>query len=1040
MAFAATAAQREMWHLDQVSGAGAALSIPVAWRLRGPLDEQALQAALRQVLGASEGLRTSFGEQDGEVLAHIMPVPESCLAVEDLADSAGADQRLASFAAEPFDLTTGPLLRGLLLRLPDGDRLLALLFHHIAVDAWSLEQIGLDLAQAYRSALDQGQPDVLAPRVSLEETVQRINSWRQDPAWLKELDYWAAQLRGLTGHADLPGDGADARPGFAAQVIGRPLAAETARRLTPLARNLGLTQFQLLFAIYAGTLARWANQDDLVVAVPVSNRGSSGAQDQSLLAVELLPIRVRLTGDPAFSDVASEIRRLLIEAMKHGSPTLSEIQRRCQSESGHQIDGLSDLVLTYQTHRGEGLELAGVHCQQVPVVTETSLYRLACHVDQYDDELRIELRSRVLGAADLASLWERLAAVADAVTASPALALSAWPVLRPGEPWRIDGGPVPASASAAAETIPQLFLDASVDFAEALAVETATERLTYWQFRRRVLGLAARIEAAPAARGEPVAVCVGRGSATLAAMHAVFLAGRVYLPLDRTWPAGRMRLILEDADVSCVICDESTASLPALGGLTTIMAGPDAGVGGSLPPVRPAAADPAYLIYTSGSSGTPKGVLVEHGALGWLVTSMRELLNGAAVERILASTASVFDISLVELLLPVALGATCVVADDEAARDPMLLAEFIAARRIDFAQATPTFWSALLEHLSVRIPVAVAAGEPLPGSLRDRMLAIADLALNGYGPTETTIYATVWRLEADVPVAIGAPLPGASAWVLDRWDRPCVPGATGQLLLGGAGVARGYLERDGALTGQRFLDGLATVTQERVYRSGDLASHSAEGLLFVQGRQDDQVKIRGIRVELGEIEAVLQAVDGVAAAAAVVFGRGEHNRALAAFVQPQRGTPDELPAELPADLRERIRAALADQLPNAVRPQVILPVSAMPLMSSGKVDRVELARRAQATPSPPAETSVPGDELLATVTSTFAEVLGLASVGPGADFFGLGGDSMGAARVVAKMRRRFSVPLSLQTFLDGPTASDMASTIRSGLAGSVRGS
>ncbi len=1034
MAFAATAEQREMWHLDQVLGAGAALNVPVAWRLRGPLDEQALHTALRQVMDANEGLRVSFGEQDTELLASIMPVPRSCLEVEDLADPAGADQRLASFASEPFDLGAGTLLRALLLRLPDGDRLLALLFHHIAVDAWSLDQIEEDLGQAYQAALDHRQTAGSVPPVPLEETVRRVNAWRQDPAWRQELDYWADQLRGVTGHADLPGDTASARPTeFAAQVIERPLAAATARRLTALARSLGLTQFQLLFAAYAGTIARWANQGDLVLAVPVSNRGGAGAQAQSLLAVDLLPIRVNLAGDPPFSEVAGEIRRLLIEAMKHGSPTLSEIQRRCQSETGHQIDGLSDLVLTYQAHRGEGLDLAGVHCHQVPVTTTTSLYRLACHIDAYDDDdIRIELRSRVLGAADLASLSERIAAVADAVTQNPALALSDWPVLLPAESPGIAGGPAPASPP---EGIPGLFLDTSVEFAETLAVETAAERLTYWQLRRSVLGLAARIEAAPAARGEPIAVCVSRGSATVTAMHAVFLAGRVYLPIDRTWPQGRMRLILGDAGARCVICDETTASLPAFSGVTKIMAAPAAGGGSPLPQARPASTDPAYLIYTSGSSGTPKGVLVEHGTLGWLIASMRELLSAAPVERVLACTATVFDISLVELLLPVILGATCVVADDEAARDPMLLAEFIAARRIDFAQATPTFWAALLEHLKVRIPVAVAAGEPLPGSLRDRMLAVADLALNGYGPTEATIYATMWPLEADVPVAIGRPLPGASAWVLDRWDRPCVPGTTGQLLLGGAGVARGYLERDGALTRDRFLDGLATVTQERAYRSGDLASCSPAGTLFVHGREDDQVKVRGNRVELGEIEAVLQAVDGVAAAAAVVFGRGD-NRALAAFVQPQLSTPD----GLPADLQQRIRTALAHSLPSAVRPQVILPVGAMPLTSSGKIDRVELARRAHASPSLPAETSAPADELLAAVTATFAEVLGLPAVGPLADFFGLGGDSMGAARVVAKMRRRFGVPMSLQTFLDGPTASDVAITIRSSMAGSRSGS
>lgn len=1025
MAFAATPAQRELWHLDRVAAAGAALNVPVAWRISGPLDEAALHTALRSMIRTHDALRASFHDRDGELMVDIGPVPRRCLDAEDVPADADPDQRLASFAAEPFDLAEGPLMRGLLLRLPGGDRLLALRFHHIAIDAWSLDLIEQDLGRSYRTASTA--PTSTAPT---EAAARRVNALRQHSSWRDDLDYWADRLRGVPAQIPIPGDARAAS--FGAQVFERPLAATTGRRLSALGRRLGMTSFQLLFAAYAGTIARWLNRNDFVLNVPVSSRGDGEAQATVLLLVHLLPIRVELTTDHAFSHLVDEVRQRLIEAIEHGSPTLSEIQRRCQSDAGGQLDGLSDLIVTYESYSGDGLELDGARCQRVPVVTATSLYRLACHIEQQgDDDIRIELRSRVLAAEDLASLWARLAAVLDAVAEDPMLPLSRWPVLLPGEPRVVAGHP---TSDLARENIPRLFLDTSVDLPEAPAVEAGDAHLNYWQLRRRALGLAARIEAAGASQGEPVAVCISRGTSLVTAIHAVFLAGCVYLPLDRSWPPGRMRLILGDARARYVLCDETTADLPALSGMMKITTEP-AGGGGVIPPDLPAGTHAAYLLYTSGSSGTPKGVLVEHAALGRLIASMRDVVHGTDVARVLACTAATFDIALVELLLPVALGATCVLADDETARDPMLLAELIASRRIDFVQATPTVWSALLEHLTVRIPVAVAAGEPLPGRLRDQMLAAADRAFNGYGPTEATIYSTIWPLEPGVPVSIGRPLPGTWAWVLDRWDQPCAPGVIGRLLLGGAGLARGYVEHDGEPMRNRFIDGLATLTSQRAYWSGDLASWSADGLLFLHGREDDQVKIRGNRVELGEIEAVAAGVEGVADVAAVAFSRGEHSHGLAAFVQPRHPTKD----GFPVGLEQRIRAAFADNLPSAVRPRLIVPVSALPLLSSGKTDRKELARRAEAVPTVPDAPPADTDELLAKVAAAFAEALNLPWVDPQANFFGLGGDSITAARVVAKVRQRFGAALSLRAFLAGPTATDVASAIRGGVTGSQRG-
>ncbi|MEU5384085.1 non-ribosomal peptide synthetase [Kitasatospora cineracea] len=1027
MTLFATAAQRELWHLDQYAGTGSTLNVPAAWRITGDLDATALATAVDTVVARHESLRTAFRPHDDGPILEVGPAPTGSLTTAQVTDPSELPDLVRRFHAAPFDLTTGRPAAALLVRSPDGEHLLALSIHHTAVDAWSLGIIEAELGEAYRIAVQGVAPDRTV-RHPLGAAVRELAARQQSPQWEEALNHWRSELHGLPGAPALPGAlGRDSRLGFDARRIRCQLPSELRSRLTGLSRALDATVFQLLAAAYVGVLGRWANCDDFVIGVPVADRVGDTLQSTVLFATNVAPIRVRLGGNPDFAGLVDQVRRRLTSAITHSVTPLSEILRVTGSGSGEDVASLAALAITYRNRPGRGLRLDGLSCQPYRVEAASSLYQLACHVEQDDEALWLEIEGRAFGPEDLEGLWQRLLAALDLVTRRPDTALADWPTLL-----STDRRPAPAVLPAPAGTVVDAFLRNAAELPQHPAVIDRHGQVTYWQLRRQAQAVATHLAERGARPGEAVAVCVRRGAGTLAALLGVMLAGCVYLPVDPEWPTARMRTVLDDAGVRQVVHDVETAFHPGLAGRTGTPAwseaAPTAPTAG-----RPGPDGPAYLLYTSGSTGQPKGVLVRHAALTRLIAVMRGLAVGTSVGRVLATTTITFDISLVELLLPMTTGATCVIADEETVRDPMLLARWITEQRIDFAQATPTLWSALLEQLDAQIPLAVTAGEPLSAELRDRLVKATGRAFNGYGPTEATIYATVWPLEPGCPVSIGTPVEGTAAWVLDRWGRPCATGAVGQLYLGGEGLAEGYLNRP-ELTEERFPDHLPAVTAERVYATGDLASWGKDGLLYLHGREDHQIKLRGFRIELGEVESVLTRAEGVAAATVVPYTRGEGQQGLAAFVRPVAPRADGLLA--PA-VEHGIRELLAGELPEYMRPRLILPVDELPVTGSGKTDRGALVQLAEAGAHREAEDQPPATPLHAQVSALWSELLGIIGPGDHESFFDLGGDSLGAARLVARLRKNFGITLPLRTFVKNPTVDGIVRLIHAEERGSV---
>ncbi|MFD0570738.1 condensation domain-containing protein [Kitasatospora gansuensis] len=506
------------------------LNVPLAWRILGDLDQVALAAAIHAVVARHEALRTAFRPQDDIPVLDVRPPAEALLTVRQLTGPADLPELLAAFYARPFDLSSGRPLAALLLRLSDGESVLALNVHHAAIDAWSTGIVEAELGAAYRLA-HRDQPLDLTTRYSLAEVVEELNGRHGSAAWAADLAHWVTQLRDVPGVVALPGaldrdDGA----GFTAQQIRRRLPDGVRQKLTALARELDATEFQLLFAAYAGLLGRWANRDDFVLGVPMADRSSEMLQGAVLFATNVAPIRVRLADDPTFAELVGRVRRQLIDAIGRTSTPLSEILRAVNSGASEDVAGLAGLAMTYRNRPGQGLGLDGLVCEPYPVSTGRSLYQLACHIEHGDDGLVVQLEGRALDQDQLDGLWQRLVAVLAAVTDHPTAALSSWPTGLAGD--------LPDRAAAARPetgTVVDRFLRTAAELPQAVAVADPEQQLSYWQLRRQVQAVAGRLTEAGLRPGEVVAVCVGRGVGAVAALLGVMHAGGVYLPVDKAW-------------------------------------------------------------------------------------------------------------------------------------------------------------------------------------------------------------------------------------------------------------------------------------------------------------------------------------------------------------------------------------------------------------------------------------------------------------------------------------------------------------------------
>lgn len=1030
VALPASFAQQRLWFLDQLEGAGSAYHMPVALRLRGTLNPQALVDSLAAVVRRHEVLRSRFETVDGAPLlrADVAVPPMDVVDLSGLpADERAAEleRRIHEHAAAPFDLARGPLFRATLLRL-DAAELAALLnMHHIVSDGWSMGVLARDWSALYNAAI-HGHADPL-PALTIQYA--DYAAWQRGHLSVAcQIDYWRTQLAGAPALLELPTD--RPRPAvqrFTGDTLTVHYDAALGRSLKQLADQSGVSLYMLLLAAFAVLLMRHSGQRDIVVGSPTANRARSEVEPLIGFFVNTLVLRLPLGADQPFADFLATVRARALEAYAHQDVPFEQLVEELRPQRNLSYAPLFQVMFSLQNTPPVTPELAGVEVAEIAVRQGMAKFDLTLSVTERADglEAAFEYATDLFDRGTIERLAAHYRTLLAGIVAAPAASVDRLPLLVAGERQRMvdDWNRTQAQFDSPASII-GLFEAQVLRTPAAVAVVFNARRLSYAELDALAERYAACLRAAGLAPGNLAGVCLRRAPEMLAALLAVQKCGCAYVPIDPAYPPERIRHVLDDAGTALLLTQSDLLPMFPECACPLLCIENDAsekvGAGGTapradLPP------DLAYVIYTSGSTGKPKGVMVGQRAAANFLRSMAREPGIAAGDRVLAVTTISFDIAVLELYLPLTSGACVVIADEETTRDGAALMALLQREHITLAQATPATWRMLLEvgwagdsQLTI-----LCGGEAFPADLARTLLERCGALWNMYGPTETTVWSTVQRIDAETlqhaSVPIGKPIANTVIRILDAHGAPQPAGVTGELLIGGAGLAAGYLGRPD-LTRERFVpDPLAP--DKLLYRTGDLARYLADGRIEYLGRGDQQVKVRGFRVELGEIEHLLGRQPGIAVCAVALDAAAA--RLVAYYCGPRDETED---AEL--------RRALGAVLPDYMVPSLYVKLAALPLTPNGKIDRQAL-RLPEGRQARQAETSVGfRDAIEQALVSIWEDVLGVRPIGIHDNFFELGGHSIIAVRLVARVAQEFGRQLPLASLFQGATVAAMAQLLR----------
>jgi len=1039
--------QQRLWVLDRLVG-GDAYIMPSALRLRGRVDDGALERALRALIARHEVLRTTFPEIDGEPAAIVGPVPTDPLRRRDVsgfgAGAAAEAERLAAVeTARPFNLAEDPPLRAVLMRLAPDDHLLTVALHHIVSDGWSqaiLVRELIALYEAERRGADAGLPALpiqYADHAAWQR--RRLSGARLDA----QLDYWRERLAGLPDLLELPTD--RPRPAVQAHRGAVELVAlgrETTRRLRSLTEATGTTVFMALLAGFAALLGRLTRRDDIPIGTAVAGRTRAEAEGLIGFFVNTLTLRVDLGGDPTARTLLERARDTVLGAFAHQDPPFDRVVEAVRPTRSLSHSPLFQVMLVLQNMPAEVVRSPGLTVEPVTVETDSAKFDLTLSLIEADDEIKgsLEYDTALFDAETVRRLPRQLARFLDGIASAPDAPISAAALTDAAErTWLTSGVHANRPVVRATGSLVEWFERVARERGDAPAIRFENASLSYAALEASANRLANRLIARGVRSGDRVGLCFERHPDLIVAVLAVLKAGGAYVPLDPHYPTDRLAYLLADSGVTLAVThapalDALTKALTQTGQTVPVIELEAENSAPATPPGRPINPDqPAYVIYTSGSTGRPKGCVVSHRNVTRLMASAEPLFGFGPDDVWTLFHSFAFDFSVWEIWGPLLYGGRLVIVPYLVSRAPDAFVRLLADEGVTVLNQTPSAFRQLIPaDAEVNRPLAlrwvVFGGEALElQSLRpwyERHGDSAPTLVNMYGITETTVHVT-WRPLAWADVtegrgsAIGVPLDDLTVYLLDDRLEPVPLGVIGEIFVGGAGVATGYLNRP-ELTAERFIPDPFGAPGARLYRSGDLARRLPDGGLNYLGRADHQVKIRGFRIELGEIEAALTVLPGVAAAVVTARG-GDADRHLVAHLVPRD------PASDPATLVAAVRAALAERLPGHMVPAHFVMRDAIPMTSNGKIDRDRLTGGTpvgivDADGTPP---RTPTEERLATL---WRDVLGR-SVGVHDDFFAAGGHSLLAVRLMAAIRREFDRSLPLAALFETPTVAGLAARI-----------
>ena len=1063
-------AQQRLWFLDQLEINSAIYNIPIALRLLGTLRVTALEQSLQEIIHRHEALRTNFITVDGKPSQIIQTQTNWTVSVIDWQDVPITEQEIAlqqlaqQKAIQPFDLASEALIKATLVILSETEHTLLVCMHHVVSDGWSMGVFIQELAALY-NAYSQGQPSTLAPLpIQYADFAIWQRNWLQGDVLQTQLSYWQQQLAAAPALLSLPTD----RPRPAVQTFAGAyqefaLSLELTSKLTQLSQEQGVTLFMTLLAAFDTLLYRYTGTEDILVGSPIANRNHSEIEGLIGFFVNTLVMRTNLAANPSFSELLTRVREMAMDAYAHQDLPFEMLVEALQLQRDLSHTPLFQVMFVLQNAPMQQVELTGLSVSPLLTESATAKFDLTLGITNTATGLVgvWEYNTDLFDASTIERMTGHFLTLLEGIIANPNERISELPLLTEVEQqqllveWNDTQVDYPLDKS-----IHQLFEEQVDRTPDAIAVVYENQQLTYRQLNNCANQLAHYLKSLGVKADTLVGICVKRSIEMLVGLLGILKAGGAYVPLDPDYPQQRLAFMLNDAALPVVLTQQSlleslpehTAQVVCLDSDRQLIAqhSPENPLTGSKPE------NLAYVIYTSGSTGKPKGVQVSHNGVVNFLASLSLCPGLTDSDTFCAVTTISFDIAALELYLPLIVGAKIVVVSREVARDGARLLLELQESGTTVMQATPATWQMLLasglstQKLGMKL---LCGGEALPDQLAHQLLETGSEVWNLYGPTETTIWSSIYQLrnhskqlEARSAIASGAALPAIAPigrpiantqiYILDTQLQPVPIGVPGELYIGGAGLAKGYLNRS-ELTQEKFIpnpfeDSAAlasprsrSVSQRasaggsKLYKTGDLARYLPDGNIEYLGRIDNQVKIRGFRIELGEIEAVLRQLGYIQASCVIAREDIPGDKRLVAYVVPhQHSTPT----------INELRQFLKSKLPDYMVPNAIVILESLPLTPNGKVDRRSLpaldlhSERIDKYLAPRNQI----EELLAQI---WAQVLKLELVGIHDNFFELGGHSLLATQLVSRIRSIFKVELPLRELFARPTVAELAQSI-----------
>lgn len=1044
-------AQERLWFLHRLGMVGSAYNMPGAFRLAGCLNVIALEQSVSDLILRHESLRTRFQTVAGgpfQVIDPIVPFSLELVNLSGLGEHEREEraQRLASEEAQkPFDLERGPLFRVSLLKLADQEHVLLITLHHIVSDGWSIGVLTQELGELYKAHSQGRIPEMPVLPVQPVDHAIWQREWLQGAELEEQLKYWREQLKGLAT-LEVPTD--HPRPAvssFKGALVKFDIPAELSIRLRTIGRAHGATLYMVFLAAFQVLLARYGGQDDIVVGSPIAGRTRHEIEGLIGFFVNTLVLRTDLSGNPNFLEVLRRVKATALGAYAHQDLPFEKLVEDLRPARDLSQQPLFQVLFGLNNFPREPLELAGLTWSMLESEHKTAIFDLSLHLfDEPQGNISgfYEYATDLFDRATIERMVTHLLRLLASIVAEPECSIRRLQLLNDDELEQVVRGWNVTRAEPSSElNVHNMFVKQAARTPDAPAVVFGRSTLTYADLNKKANQLARYLRSRGVGANRVVGICLERSLDMLIGVLGTLKAGGAYLPLDPSYPSERLRYMLDDAAPQFVLMHKATRSCLPREQDGLIALDENAQEFASLddtdlsPELAAGAEGLVFVIYTSGSTGLPKGVAMPHRSMVNLMEWHVRKFGSAVGVRVLQFSALSFDVSFHEIFSTLSTGGTLVLLDEWVRRDARALTEFIRAQHVERLFIPPLMLQSIAEYCvntgdrAEALQDVIAAGEQLriTADIRSLFKRLTNCRLhNNYGPTETHV-VTALTLSGDpdlwpVLPSIGGPIDNAQVYLLDEENRPLPIGVRGEIYIGGAAVAHGYLRRP-ELTAQRFVtDPFSSDPLARLYKTGDIGRWRTDGTIEFCGRNDEQMKVRGYRIEPGEIEAQLASQPQVKDVAVVARDIPGGSKLLVAYVTTRDGSKPG-----PEDLR----AHLLEVLPDYMVPSAFVHVDCLPLTPIGKLDKRALPMPVHGSYVSRGQNDAPEGPIEEALARIWEDLLGVERVGRYDNYFELGGHSLLSTKLFVRVSEVLGVDLSVIAMFRKPTIEQLAREVES---------